>query len=176
MSAARKTILALAAILAVHAALYVKAPQVAARSAGNSLSGLAAIGAILPAVLLLISLFDAWVPRDLIERSLGRSSGFRGFALAVFLGSAAAGPLYAAFPVGQSLRNKGARTANLVIFLGSWATIKVPMLLMEGAFLGLRFAVIRLCLTLPGIIVCGLLMERWCETADTEPSMSVQPS
>ena len=40
-------------------------------------------------------------------------------AAANTLGTAAAGPIYAAFPLGLSLREKGARTANLVIFLGA---------------------------------------------------------
>ena len=164
---ARNAVLALLGILAVHAGLALGFPEAARASAHNGLSGLAAVAGILPPVLVLIALFDAWVPREVVERNLGPGSGLRGIALALLLGTAAAGPLYAAFPVGVSLRGKGARLANLVIFLGAWATIKLPMLLMEGAFIGLRFALIRLGLTLPGIIATGFLMERMCDRADT---------
>ena len=149
-----------AAILGAHLLLALASPGLAAGSARNGLRAFGEVLAILPPVLVLIALFDAWIPRELVERNLGPGSGFRGMALALFLGTAAAGPIYAAFPVGIALRKKGARVANLVIFLGAWATIKLPMLLMEGAFLGLRFACLRLALTLPGIIGCGLLMER----------------
>ena len=165
--AMRRSALAVAAILVIHAVLWRLAPRLAAHSLANGLSGLAAIAAILPPILVLLALFDAWVPRQAIETHLGPGSGIRGIILAVLLGTASAGPLYAAFPAGLALLRKGARVANLTIFLGSWATIKIPMLLMEGAFLGLRFALIRLALTLPGIIGCGLLLERLCQSIDT---------
>ena len=79
--------------------------------------------------------------------------------IAVFLGSIAAGPLFTAFPVAASIRNKGGRIANIVIFLGAWATIKVPMLIMESHFLGMKFSLLRLTITLPFIILIGILME-----------------
>lgn len=150
----------LAAIAAVHLGLAWRFPGLATASARGGLQGFGQILAILPAVLVLLALFDAWVPRAMVERSLGPGSGLRGVAFAMLLGTAAAGPIYAAFPLGLSLREKGARTANLVIFLGAWATIKVPMLMLESAFLGPRFALIRLALTVPGILGCGFLMER----------------
>lgn len=156
----RPSLWVLAAIAAVHLALAWRFPSIAAASALGGLRGLGQILAIVPAVLVLLALFDAWVPRATVERSLGPGSGLRGVAIALLLGTAAAGPIYAAFPIGLSLREKGARIANLVIFLGAWATIKVPMLMLESAFLGPRFTVIRFALTLPGILGCGFLMER----------------
>jgi len=156
----RRSLGAGAAVLALHLLLYLVSPALARRSARGGLDGMGSILAIVPAVLVLIALFDAWVPRAVVERNLGPGSGLRGMALALLLGTAAAGPIYAAFPIGLALRQKGARTANLVIFLGAWASIKLPMLLLESAFLGTRFACLRLALTLPGIIGCGLLMER----------------
>ena len=50
--------------------------------------------------------------------------------------------------------------ANVVIFLGTWATIKIPMLMMEIKFMGLPFALARLGLTLPTIILTGYLIEK----------------
>jgi uncharacterized membrane protein YraQ (UPF0718 family) len=159
-------------LLGVHLVLALPFPDLAARSARNGIRSLAEVLAIVPSVLILIGLFDAWVPKDVVARNLGRSSGLRGVLLALLLGTGAAGPIYAAFPIGATLLEKGARPANLVIFLGAWATIKLPMLLMEGAFLGLRFALWRLALTLPGIVACGFLMERWLPgnaTSDLDP-------
>lgn len=80
--------------------------------------------------------------------------------IAAFFGSAAAGPLFTAFPIAASLSEKGGRTANTVIFLGSWATIKIPMLILESRFLGLKFSLLRLAVTFPFIILIGLLMEK----------------
>ena len=113
-----------------------------------------------PPILILMSLLDAWVPKDKIQSYLGEKSGLQGMILAIFLGTAAAGPLFAAFPIARSLSEKGVRTANAVIFLGSWATIKIPMLVLESSFLGVRFALLRLIITLPFIVLIGVLIER----------------
>ena len=114
---------------------------------------------ILPSVMVLMGLLDAWVPRHLVEAHLGPDAGMRGAGFAVLLGTAAAGPLYAAFPIAVSLRNKGARLANVVIFLGTWAAIKIPMIFMETSFIGLRFALLRLLFTVPCVLAAGYLME-----------------
>ena len=113
---------------------------------------------IVPSVMILMGLFDVWVPRKLVEQSIGYGSGLRGMLFTILLGTAAAGPIYAAFPVALSLHKKGARLANIGIFLGTWAAIKIPMILMESSFIGLRFALIRLTLTIPGVIVVSCLV------------------
>lgn len=149
-----------ALILLVHGALWFALPAVVLPSGRQWALGMGEVLAIVPSVLVLLALFDVWVPREVIERGLGPESGAKGVLLALLLGTGAAGPIYAAFPIALSLREKGARTANLVIFLGAWATIKLPMLMMESAFLGTRFALLRLALTLPGILAVGFLLER----------------
>lgn len=134
-------------------------PAIAAKAATNTGSFLLNVLAILPSVMLLMGLFDVWVPRPLVEKRVGPGSGVSGVALSILLGTAAAGPLYAAFPVAVSLRKKGARIANIAIFLGTWATIKIPMILLESNFMGLRFAMLRLVLTVPAVISAGYVME-----------------
>lgn len=155
----RNSLLIAAAVLLLHAALWIPFPALAVQSLRKWSGGIGEVLAIVPSVLILIGLFDAWVPKELVAQGLGPTSGFRGVLFALLLGTGAAGPIYAAFPIGISLRAKGARTANLVIFLGAWATIKLPMLMMESAFLGTRFAMLRLAMTLPGLIACGFAME-----------------
>ena len=155
----KSSLVVVAVVLAVHLVLWRPYPALAGQSLRNWGSGMLDVLAVVPSVLILIGLFDAWVPRELVARNLGPESGGRGVLLALLLGTGAAGPIYAAFPIGIVLLEKGARTANLVIFLGAWATIKLPMLMMESAFLGTRFALLRLALTLPGIIACGFLVE-----------------
>lgn len=135
-------------------------PQIGRQAAGNSADFLIQVLLIVPPVMILMGLLDVWVPRNLVETHLGAYSGLRGAGLAIMLGTAAAGPLYAAFPVALSLQKKGARLANIAIFLGTWATIKIPMILMEVSFIGIRFAMLRLAFTVPGVLVVGYLMER----------------
>jgi uncharacterized membrane protein YraQ (UPF0718 family) len=115
---------------------------------------------ILPAIFILLGLLDAWVPKKIIERLLGKDSGLSGIGVAVLAGTAAAGPLYIAFPVAASLLKKGARISNVAIFLCSWAAIKIPMLMFETKFLGFRFSMLRLILTIPSAILIGVIMEK----------------
>ena len=151
----------LAAVLIANLGLGLYDSSLGTTSIRNSLQFLWEVLKIVPSVMVLMGLFDVWVPRKLVEESIGHGSGMRGILFTILLGTAAAGPIYAAFPVALSLHKKGARLANIGIFLGTWAAIKIPMILMESSFIGLRFALIRLSLTIPGVIGVGLLMERF---------------
>lgn len=146
-------------VLAVNLLLALWKPSLAQLSVTKSMSFLAEVLLIVPPVMVLMGLLDVWVPRQLVEAHLGPDTGVRGSGVAILLGSVAAGPLYAAFPIALSLKKKGARLANVVIFLGTWATIKIPMIVMEGSFIGVRFALLRLALTVPCVLAVGYLME-----------------
>lgn len=146
-------------VIAANLLLALWNPSLAESSVRKSASFLAEVLLILPPVMVLMGLLDAWVPRQLVEAHLGPDAGMRGAGFAVLLGTAAAGPLYAAFPIAASLRNKGARLANVVVFLGTWAAIKIPMIFMETSFIGLRFALLRLLFTVPCVLAAGYLME-----------------
>jgi len=135
-------------------------PALIRSSAAKSGSFLLEVLMIVPPVMVLMGLMDVWLPRRVVERHLGADAGLLGAGVALLLGTAAAGPLYAAFPVAVSLQAKGARLANIVIFLGTWATIKIPMIMMESSFINLRFALLRLLFTIPCILAAGYLMER----------------
>ena len=98
---------------------------------------------IMPVVFLLTVVIEALVPKKLIIQGLGEKSGITGNLLSLVFGSISAGPVYAAFPICISLLRKGASIKNIVIILGAWAVIKVPMLANEAKFLGVKFMAIR---------------------------------
>jgi uncharacterized membrane protein YraQ (UPF0718 family) len=114
---------------------------------------------ILPAVMILMGLFAVWVERDVVVKYLGKGSGMWGLMLAILLGTLPTGPLYVAFPLAAMLLKKGARVANVMVFLSAWACIKLPLELMELQFLGWKFTVLRLVLTVALVIPMGLLAE-----------------
>jgi len=114
---------------------------------------------VLPPILILIGLFQVWVPRKTVVKAMGSSSGLKGILMAIFVGTVAMGPLYAAFPLGVSLLEKGASLFNTAIFLCVWASIKIPMILFEIKFLGADFAGLRLALTLPSIVVISFFLN-----------------
>jgi uncharacterized membrane protein YraQ (UPF0718 family) len=115
---------------------------------------------VFPAVLVLMGLMTVFISNRFIARHLGDSSGLRGMVLAFLLGTLPTGPLYMAFPLAAALKKKGARTANLVIFLSTWACIKLPQEMVEMRFLGARFMLIRLVLTIVFVGLTALIIER----------------
>ncbi|MFW6265122.1 MAG: permease [Bacillota bacterium] len=115
---------------------------------------------ILPAVFVLTGLINAWVPAEVIMKNFGRESGLKGKFVSLFLGTVSAGPIYAAFPLTQSLIKKGASISNSVIIISAWAVVKLPMFIVETKFLGMDFAITRYLLTVPVIIVMGILCDR----------------
>lgn len=125
MAGLRPYLLALL-VLAVDLGLWGYRPAVGA--AAMRLTGKYIVEMLLfiPPILLLVGLLDVWVPRHLVERYVGPGSGWRGVVVSILVATAAAGPLYAGFPVAYALLRKGCRPANVVIFLGTWATIKIP--------------------------------------------------
>jgi uncharacterized membrane protein YraQ (UPF0718 family) len=115
---------------------------------------------IIPPVFVLLGLLDVWVPRESMVRYMGEGSGLKGVLLSLFIGSAAAGPLYAAFPVSAVFMKKGVSFSNVMIFIGAWSTTKIPMVLFEFESLGSVFALTRLLVDIPGIIIIALLLSK----------------
>ena len=73
----------------------------------------------LPPIFILLGLLDVWIDRETMMKYMGNGSGMRGGLLAFILGSAAAGPLYAAFPMAGVLLKKGASLFNVFFAVSS---------------------------------------------------------
>ena len=123
---------------------------------------------VIPPIFILLGLLDVWVPKDTMVKYMGDKSGFKGILLALFIGSAAAGPLYGAFPVAAVFMKKGVKFTNILIFIGAWSTTKIPMFLFEVAALGPVFAVTRMLVDIPGIIIIAYLLSALMPKAEVE--------
>jgi len=115
---------------------------------------------IFPAVLILMGLFAVWVSKETVMQFLGENSGLKGIALALFFGALPTGPLYIAFPLAAGLHQKGASLGNIAIFLTAWACIKLPQELVELQFLGVRFMLVRLGLTILAAVIMGMIIDK----------------
>jgi uncharacterized membrane protein YraQ (UPF0718 family) len=115
---------------------------------------------VLPPIFVLIGLLDVWVKKETMVKYMGEDSGIVGILLGFFLGAAAAGPLYGAFPVAGIFLNKGSRLANVLIIVGAWATMKIPLLLFEVAAMGFKFTLIRFILDVFGVLAIAYGMEK----------------
>ncbi len=121
---------------------------------------------ILPPILVISALITVWVPSEVIVKTFGKGSGIKGKLLALVTGAISAGPIYAAFPVAETLFLKGASVANITIIISSWAVIKVVMFMVESSFLGFAFATTRYLLTIPAIFVMAFVMEKLVSRKD----------
>jgi uncharacterized membrane protein YraQ (UPF0718 family) len=108
---------------------------------------------------ILIGLFDVWVPKEKVEKHIGKESGIKGVLWVMLLAMLQAGPLYSAFPVAYLLWRKGCSIRNVFIYLGAFSTLKIPMLTFEIGFLGLKFSLLRTIITLPVFILLAQIME-----------------
>lgn len=121
---------------------------------------------ILPPVFILLGLFDVWIPRERVAPHMGEDSGVKGTVLSVLLGACSAGPLYIAFPVAEVMLRKGTSLRNIFVFIGAWSTMRIPMILFEIQNLGAVFGLTRYFVSLVGILLMALLMDRVLNTAE----------
>lgn len=118
---------------------------------------------ILPFAFVLISLFEAWVPGDFIERHMGEGTGARGFAGAIVLAGMTVGGLYVALPAAYSLSRKGARLSVVFTYIGAAAICRIPMTVFEASFMGLKFTLIRYAVSLPLVILTSIILGRYLQ-------------
>ena len=130
---------------------------------------------IMPVIFILTALLELWIPKEKITQYLGREAGVKGIILSFVVGSISAGPIYAAFPMCVMLHKKGASIRNIVIILSSWAVIKVPMLLNEAKFLGLKFMIIRWVLTIIAIIIFSWISAKLIKDDDLPSEVLTKP-
>jgi uncharacterized membrane protein YraQ (UPF0718 family) len=147
-------------LFAANLILLFTAPEIGQSAFRLTAANLTEMLSILPPIFLLLGLMDVWIPRETMMKYMGRDAGLRGGLLAFAMGSAAAGPLYAAFPVSGMLLKKGVTLSNVFIFIGAWSTTKIPMLLFEASSLGWNFTAIRLLCSIAGILMISFLLEK----------------
>lgn len=123
---------------------------------------------IIPPVFILLGLLDVWVPKDVMVKYMGEGSGIVGVIISMFIGSAAAGPLYGAFPVAAVFMKKGVKLSNVLIFIGAWSTTKIPMFLFELNSLGAKFALTRLAINIPGILIIAYTIPKLLKEEEIE--------
>lgn len=118
---------------------------------------------ILPCAFVLIGLFEVWVKRQTIEKHLGRHSGIKGHLLGIVLAATTVGGLYVSFPVAYSLHRKGARLEVVFTYISASAICRVPMTIFEASFLGARFSLVRLVVSIPLVVVTSMMLGRYLE-------------
>jgi uncharacterized membrane protein YraQ (UPF0718 family) len=113
---------------------------------------------LLPCAFILIGLFEVWVKRETVVRHFGEEAGIRGYVWAVLLAATTVGGLYVAFPLAYSLYSKGAKLSVIFTYIGASAICRIPMVIFEASFMGIKFTAIRLSASLPLVILTSILL------------------
>lgn len=147
-------------LLIVNVVIGLIFPEIGKRTLEISKQNVIEMLLVIPPIFVLLGLLDVWVDRTIMVKFMGKGSGIKGVLIAFLLGSAAAGPLYAAFPVAGVMMKKGSSLFNIFVFIGAWSTTKIPMLTFEAASLGLTFTLLRLGLSIVGILIIAFVTEK----------------
>ena len=123
---------------------------------------------IVPIAFVLIGLFEVWIKRETIEKHLGDNSSWRGYFWAILLSGTTVGGLYVAFPIAAVLFKKGAKLGVIFTYIGASAVCRIPMAIFEASFLGIKFMLIRLLVSLPLIIISSVIMGNILSKANYE--------
>ncbi len=122
---------------------------------------------------MIMGLFMVRVDRGVVIKYLGEGSGVKRACLIPSDGDSAHRTPLRGLPMAAALLKKGARTANVLAFLCAWAALSIPAELMELRFMGWKFMLARLGLTV-GLIVPPAWPASSCTNASGKGS-SVGP-
>lgn len=118
---------------------------------------------LIPAALFLISLFEVWVERKTVEKHLGKDSGLKAYIWIFLLASTTLGGLYIALPAGYALYKKGMSLELVFAYLSACSVCRLPMTIYEAVFMGPGFSLVRLCVSLPVIVITSKLAASYLE-------------
>jgi len=118
---------------------------------------------ILPCAFILIGLFEVWVKKEKVEKHLGKGSGMMSYFWVILLAGTTVGGLYVAFPVAYSLFKKGAKLSVIFTYLGASGICRIPMTIFEASFMGIKFSIIRLLVSIPLVIFSSILLGNYLE-------------
>jgi len=113
---------------------------------------------IVPVAFILIGLFEVWIKRETIEKHLGNNSSWRGYFWSILLAGTTVGGLYVAFPIAAVLYKKGAKLSVVFTYVGAAAVCRIPMMVFEASFLGIKFTLLRLLVSVPQIIISSIIL------------------
>ncbi len=118
---------------------------------------------ILPCAFVLIGLFEVWVKKEKVEKHLGKESGMLSYIWVILLAGTTVGGLYVAFPIAYSLFKKGAKLSVVFTYISASAICRIPMTIFEASFMGIKFSLIRLVVSIPLVILSSIWLGNYLE-------------
>ena len=101
-------------------------------------------------------LFAELLPESLVRQYLGDTSGFKGVLLGAALGVVTPGGAFVSFALAAGAMQAGATAPAMIAYVTSWALLALTKVVAEEmAFLGPRFAIMRMAVTAPLPLIAG---------------------
>ena len=125
-------------------------------------SGLKLFVEILPMLLfalILAGLIQALIPKETINRWVGKGSGLKGILIGCLAGSIVPGGPYTSFPIVAGLVKTGASIGTIVSFITAWSLWAITRLPIEIGIVGLRITLIRLASTFIFPPIAGIIAQ-----------------
>ncbi len=162
------------AVAALYAVAALASPERALQAASVALSTFVGVAPIIVAVFAGLGLVQVFVDKQAMARHLGDRAGLPALLVAAAAGTILVGPVFVIFPLLKTMRDHGTSWAIITTTLTAWA-VKLPMVPLEIGFLGWRFSLARMTLTLVTAVVMGALMGRLMRGQSAERDMEAEP-
>ena len=112
--------------------------------------------ALLLIAFLIVGFVETLAPQELIADWIGPESGLQGILIGELAGVLLPGGPYVIFPLISALYQAGAGFGPTLAMVTSWAGLALLSISFEIPFMGWRFTLIRVALTLPFPFLVGL--------------------
>ena len=125
---------------------------------------------ILALILVFMVIINSLCNPKKIARYVGKTSGIRGWCIAMGAGILSHGPIYVWYLMLRDLRDHGMRNGLIAVFLYNRA-IKVPLLPLMIFYFNIPFVIVLLCFMILASILLGKIIE-WTvnDSAETPAS------
>ncbi|MCM8830366.1 MAG: permease [Candidatus Omnitrophica bacterium] len=109
-------------------------------------------------VLILVSVFLYFVPKETLSNLLGKNSGVLGIGIAAALGSVALIPMFITYPLAAILLKSGVSYQVIAVFITTMLMVGVLTLPVEIKYFGLKVGIVRNALSFIGALIIGLVI------------------
>ena len=135
---------------------YLKGKEVFCSGLDASLSMFVETAPRFTAAFVLAGFIQVLIPREFIRKWVGEKSGLRGILIASLAGALTPGGPMTSFPLVAALYTMGADVGSLTAYLTAWELLGIQRILIwELPFLGVKFVVIRLAVSLFLPLIAG---------------------
>ena len=116
---------------------------------------------VFPLIILLTALIDRYFDAKRFSAHLGDEGGWRGWAMALGAGVISHGPMYAWYPMLETLKAQGLCNGYIATFFYA-RSVKVPLLPIMVDYFGLAFTLVLTFYILLASLLQGVVIEKLC--------------